>query len=165
MCEHLCLLKPEDYTCACHIGYRIAEDGHNCIKINNVSTKSQCQNVRCRNGGTCADDVDESGMQIWRCHCRSGFTGRTCESSSQAIEDRLAPNGRESIVNEAASSNNQSDGGSKSKATMIVIGVVLLVVTLVAIGLFVGRRHIMMPTVRQFRRMSLNSLRLKENQL
>lgn len=55
------------FTCRCPTGFT----GESCEK--NID---DCENVKCRNGGTCYDQINGFG-----CHCRLGFSGRWCENN------------------------------------------------------------------------------------
>uniref|UniRef100_A0A8D1CWI3 Low-density lipoprotein receptor-related protein 2 n=1 Tax=Sus scrofa TaxID=9823 RepID=A0A8D1CWI3_PIG len=75
VCSHLCLLKPEGYTCACPQGSRfIAGSVTECDAAieSPVTMPPPC---RCMNEGNCYFDKNN----LPKCKCPSGYMGEYCE--------------------------------------------------------------------------------------
>ncbi|XP_063064631.1 signal peptide, CUB and EGF-like domain-containing protein 3 isoform X3 [Engraulis encrasicolus] len=61
-CVHDCINIPGNYRCTCYDGFRLADDGHNCIDVDECRTaKGGCQQ-------TCVNNVGS-----YECQCEDGY--------------------------------------------------------------------------------------------
>ncbi|XP_043931281.1 low-density lipoprotein receptor-related protein 2 [Protopterus annectens] len=75
VCSHLCLLRPNGYTCACPQGGNfISGSLTECDAAIEPPAKMPTACI-CRNGGTCL--FDEDGVP--KCNCPHGYTGSFCD--------------------------------------------------------------------------------------
>ncbi|XP_019369696.1 PREDICTED: signal peptide, CUB and EGF-like domain-containing protein 3 isoform X6 [Gavialis gangeticus] len=61
-CVHECVNIPGNYRCTCYDGFRLAQDGHNCLDLDECSVG---------NGGCQQTCINMMGS--YECHCREGF--------------------------------------------------------------------------------------------
>ncbi|XP_076440226.1 low-density lipoprotein receptor-related protein 2-like [Babylonia areolata] len=89
-CSHLCLITPEDYTCACPQGTQFAQGSTtvcNAAYENELTDPTVCP---CEHGGTC---VQKDGSDHITCVCPKGYKGDRCEIGSlTSTEDVAAAN-------------------------------------------------------------------------
>ncbi|CAN7993050.1 unnamed protein product [Ixodes hexagonus] len=80
-CEHVCLLTPLSYTCACAHGYKLMKDSHSCFDMDNETIYSlqpsdvlkQPCDPECVNGGRCIQSTNKL-----YCQCPEAFEGPSC---------------------------------------------------------------------------------------
>ncbi|OQR74969.1 low-density lipoprotein receptor-related protein 2-like [Tropilaelaps mercedesae] len=93
-CQHVCLLRPHGYSCACSAGFRLNPTDESCSPVElNFSAhakgwyghlKKECG---CLNGGECfarrQDHHDTSNStSTYYCRCPPGFQGPHCETTN-----------------------------------------------------------------------------------
>uniref|UniRef100_A0A8C6B9V0 Low-density lipoprotein receptor-related protein 2 n=1 Tax=Monodon monoceros TaxID=40151 RepID=A0A8C6B9V0_MONMO len=75
VCSHLCLLRPEGYTCACPQGSRFIEGSVTECDAAIESPIIMPPPCRCMNGGNCYFDEND----LPKCKCPSAYVGEYCE--------------------------------------------------------------------------------------
>lgn len=84
-CEEneVCVKFNETYhMCNCINDFNRTEDGI-CVRVNHCEVNQEPKGnafIRCLNGGTCIDDVDD-----YNCNCVEGFVGKHCEIDKSLI--------------------------------------------------------------------------------
>ncbi|KAL1250389.1 hypothetical protein QQF64_021394, partial [Cirrhinus molitorella] len=61
-CVHECINIPGNYRCTCYDGFRLANDGHNCLDVD-----------ECAEGNGGCQQVCVNMMGSYECRCRDGF--------------------------------------------------------------------------------------------
>ncbi|XP_069472259.1 low-density lipoprotein receptor-related protein 2 isoform X2 [Ambystoma mexicanum] len=74
VCSHLCLLRPNGYTCACPQGTRYFEGSTTLCDAAVEAPPPMPPACRCMHGGTCSIEGD-----LPKCNCASGYSGSYCE--------------------------------------------------------------------------------------
>ncbi|XP_072361972.1 complement component C1q receptor-like [Scyliorhinus torazame] len=104
-CQYRCLHLSVGFQCTCPLGYGLAENGHNCLDVDECANASHCPQLcinspgsfscRCTKGFVLMDgqcqDLDECAAWpcaqmcqntegSYRCHCRAGYvsSGHSC---------------------------------------------------------------------------------------
>lgn len=79
-CSHLCLLRPEGYTCACPEGTSFVQGSHTECDAGFVQPPTMPPPCQCRNGGTCYFDDNKA-----LCKCPSQWTGDYCQTHINSV--------------------------------------------------------------------------------